>query len=437
MSSPTIDIIIPTWNNPGYFHPCMQSILATGVLEGLARVIVVNNGDQKLAEELGAIKNVLVLDAPRNEMGEKENLGWEGGLKLGLQHSTAPFVVFQNDDTFIPKSSYLIYQRMLSHFVDESVAAVGPSSTVVMGSQCTFNPGNPRNVASVPFLIFFTVMIRRSDLDAVGGVDDRLPGGDDIDLSIRLRQAGKKLLVDPFSFLIHHGFKTGERVHGADWNSAQMTERTNTALIKKHGLKPFWETMFMGQSELMNQYTANDVEGEICKEFMGPITNDEKIVELGCGGNKMVPFSTGIDRVPCGTKIPHVEQVSVADIVTDVQERIPLEDEYADIVIARHILEHCIDPIKTVRYWNRILKTGGKLILAVPDEGLIKGIPTNPEHVHAFTQDSLKSVMSVCGFKEVESKSCGNFISFASCYEKMVHITDRPDPSLLLQALAC
>ena len=48
----------------------------------------------------------------------------------------------------------------------------------------------PSSMTYVPFLIGFFVLLERAALDAVGGVDATLPGGDDLDLSIRLRQAG-------------------------------------------------------------------------------------------------------------------------------------------------------------------------------------------------------------------------------------------------------
>lgn len=100
-------------------------------------------------------------------------------------------------------------------------------------------------MAEVHFLIFFTVMVRRSDLDAAGGVDVSAPGGDDFDLSIRFRNLGKKLLINPSAFIIHHAFKTGERVRGGPdtsggWNSIEMRDRTNKWLIQKHGFKNTW-----------------------------------------------------------------------------------------------------------------------------------------------------------------------------------------------------
>lgn len=243
MMSRLLDLIVPTYNNPQFLNPCIDSIEATGILEQDARLIIVNNGIQPIRQEVEAkgLSNVLVIEPGRN-------LGWEGGLAFALEHSEAPFVCFQNDDTFIPVANRRLYERMLSLFSDDNVAAVGPSTTVAAGLQSAFHPKAPRIPTLVSYLIFFCVMIRRKHLDMAGGVDMTLPGGDDFDLSIRLRKLGLHLVIEPEAFLIHHGFQTGTRVHGdhtkpGGWNSQDMTDRTNKALIQKHGFRTYIETL--------------------------------------------------------------------------------------------------------------------------------------------------------------------------------------------------
>lgn len=225
----SVAIIIPTFDNPQYLYPCVESLLKTCD----AHIYVVNNGMGQYVRELKS-ERVTILQ-------QNENLGWEGGLKVGLENTTEDLILFLNDDTFIPPSSQGWLERLVSHFDDPQVSAVGPSSNCVMGIQSIFVNGTP-NVIPVNFLIGFCMMVRRSAIEECGGVDDTLPGGDDLDLSIRLRKAGYRLVCDKNAFVYHHGFKTGERVNGtADvkggWNSIEMMERTNFALIVKHGLR--------------------------------------------------------------------------------------------------------------------------------------------------------------------------------------------------------
>jgi GT2 family glycosyltransferase len=237
---PLLGIIIPTWNNNQYLLPCVASVLGTNY-EAI-HVYVVNNGDAQNMLALPKDSRITVLQQDRN-------LGWEGGLKAGLACSKEEFVMFLNDDTFIPPVSKGWIGEMFTYFGDSKVAAVGPSSNCVMGGQNVFIPFAPnQEVLRAKFLIGFCVMLRRSALDEAGGVDGSLCGGDDLDLSIRLRQHGHDLLIDRKAFVYHHGFKTGERVKGGPnmvggWNSVDMTEKTNFALIRKHGLPVWLDTM--------------------------------------------------------------------------------------------------------------------------------------------------------------------------------------------------
>src|SRR5258707_3915043 len=186
---PTASIICPTWNNPEYFTPCVESIAKTGALDGLCELIVVNNGLQDM-DFMKNWPNTTILTPGKN-------LGWEGGLELGLKHAKGEFICFQNDDTLIPKATQNFYSQLLWPFQNKNVAAVGPATTVAAGVHSIFNRQSPSTLTEVTFLIFFTVMIRRSHLEEAGGIDSSAPGGDDFDISIRLRKMGKNLLINP------------------------------------------------------------------------------------------------------------------------------------------------------------------------------------------------------------------------------------------------
>jgi len=413
---PTFSILIPTFNNPELLNSCVRSIVSTGAtISGKAKLIIVNNGKQPCKQEFAHLKNVVVLDA-------EDNLGWEGGLKLGMTEAEGDFVCFQNDDTFLPFTSHKFYDHLLTPFQDESVAAVGPMTTTAAGLQSIYHPRAVPVPVEAPYLIFFTVMVRRSSLDEVGGIDDTLPGGDDIDLSMRFRYAGKKVLINPNAFLIHHGFKTGTRVKGdhtvdGGWNSPQMTERTNMALIKKHGFKKFAETLIYGQYKEYSTRTAMDIEGDLIRTM---VKSDDVVLELGCGYRKTIEKSVGMDIVPLGETIPHADmQPSVADVTGDVTKILPFEDKEFDVIIARHILEHCLDTVKTISQWTEKLRIGGRLIVAVPDERVTAGIPLDSTHVHAFTPDSLKHIAEKCGLEELSDQSAENGISFVSVFRRV------------------
>ena len=411
---PPVSILIPTWNNSNDLRECLNSILQHQTAENLFHIYVINNGHKDSCNWVQN-KSVTLIQAG-------DNLGWEGGLKLGLKHSKSPYVLFLNDDTFVPFSSSEWLYKMLQHFRDEKVGAVGPSSNVVMGCQNIW--ANIPYVRVYPkYLIGFCMLLKRSILDEVGSVDDTLPGGDDLDLSIRLRDKGYKLVADRNVFIYHHGFRTGERIYGkpnqsGGWNSYEFKERTDFALIKKHGFRKWYETISGGyESPVPADEKWEDLEGKAIRKWV----KGKVILDLGCGSNKTLPNAIGLDLVKKDDTVATLvgKPTSQADMEADVSKPLPFADDHVDTVIARHVLEHLIDTVTVLEQWITVLKPGGRLIIAVPDERRIHSIPMNMEHVHAFTPDSMCNLLEACGLKILKQIDPKNGVSFITVAEKV------------------
>jgi len=78
-------------------------------------------------------------------------------------------------------------------------------------------------------------------------------------------------------------------------------------------------------------------------------------------------------------------------------------DSEFDFIIMRHVLEHCLEPISTLRKVHEVLSNDGILYIAIPN--LIKpDLPLSESHfrvVHTmyFSKNSINSLLSKCGFK--------------------------------------
>jgi len=411
MNNALVTIIIPTWNNQSYLHQAVVSLLRNQTTKNLMEILVINNGHKNSCDFLKGQSGVRVVYAGGNK-------GWEGGIDLGIKESKSEFVCFFNDDAMVPPASRLWLNILLQHFRDPKVAAVGPSSNVVMGLQNIF-VDNPFHIFESKFLIGFCVLMRRSAFEKIGGMDLELPGGDDFDWSIRLRDAGYKVLVDRDVFIYHHGFKTGERVHGNPnspngWNSYEKTKKTNDALIKKHGLKKWWEAM-KGSWELPKvDYKQNweDSEGDVIRKLI--TDKDKEILDLGCGNNKTLKRAVGVDFVPAGERIPTLDgdPISAADLVADITKELPLKDNSQDLIICRHVLEHILNPIVVINYWVKKLRKGGRIILALPNQDWQSTIPMNIEHVVAYNPESAYTLFSSMGLEDIKIHNSYNNISF-------------------------
>lgn len=403
-----VSIIIPTYNAPDMLVQCINSISITRLSYPI-KIIVVNNGHPNSLDSIGSEEWLEVVQTGGT------NLGWEGGLKEGLKRTNSEFVLFMNDDTFVPKAESHWLRRMVETFYMPEVAAVGPSTNVVMGPQ-NMAYRTPHMSLQVTYLIGFCMLLRRKALDEVGGIDDTLPGGDDLDLSIRLRKSGHTLVARHDVYIHHHGFQTGTRLHGAatsvnGWNSRNRTERTNMALIKKHGFSE-WFKCIAGYNH-PGLVKGKDHEGEIVRKFV----SGESVLDLGCANNKTVENAVGVDIIPRGQKVPFINGKSHGDIVADVEKEIPVADESQDTIVARHILEHCLDTVDVLSKWKIKLKHGGRLVIAVPNEDILRSIPLNGEHVHAFNPVSLNRLAHLVGLKQVQFETT-NEGSFVSVFER-------------------
>jgi SAM-dependent methyltransferase len=99
-------------------------------------------------------------------------------------------------------------------------------------------------------------------------------------------------------------------------------------------------------------------------------------IEIGALHNPM--------PVPPGVRVRYVDRLTVADLrrqypeltdavlvepdtVDDGERLVRFGDRSVDFVIANHFLEHCEDPIATLKTFARVLRAGGCAYLAVPD----------------------------------------------------------------------
>lgn len=241
-AGPMLTVYVPTFNNPDQLHHMLNSFLEqTGNDHGqYFKIVVIDNSEQKglLTNGLSAHPLVTILEPG-------ENLGWEGGLKYGLDHTErTPLVMFANDDIHIVPGNKDWLWRMVATLAEhENVAAVGPMSNFVMGYQ-DFRSGLPPSGAiSTNLLIGFCVLMKRDALDAIGGVKVGLPGGDDFDYSLSFLAKGYKMALQTDSYVHHWGCQTGNRVHPGYWNSAEMISEVREELIRRHGFISYFRTL--------------------------------------------------------------------------------------------------------------------------------------------------------------------------------------------------
>lgn len=223
-----VSIIIPTRDGLELLKSCLNSIesMSTGNYE----IIIIDNDSsdpETLAylAELGSLRHVKVVSWPKRFNFSEIN-------NFGVEHSNGEVLCFLNNDTEVISSTWLDRARALLSIA--KVGAVGarllyPDGSlqhmgVVVGMGAHGVAGTPhggmegaspgylgkaRLLAEFSAVTAACLFVRRTDFIAVGRFDTALAVAyNDIDLCLKLRAHGLKVICDPDVTLIHKESRT-------------------------------------------------------------------------------------------------------------------------------------------------------------------------------------------------------------------------------------
>ena len=223
-----IAIVIPTWDNSKCLQITIDSLFR--VTEGGGfRVIVVDNGSGAKTRDYLATQDVEVVRL-------NENQGFVKGTNAGLERvQDGEDVLLLNDDVCIVSPDWLDTLYIHLHADGANLGAVGPVTNLAIGQQNMLYGAPFEFYHDTKFLVGFCMLIKGAAFQSVGGLDERfgIGGCDDLDYSIRLRDAGYGLRVVRDSFVFHYGSMSINRIGG--WKTIEEAGRS--ALMEKWGPK--------------------------------------------------------------------------------------------------------------------------------------------------------------------------------------------------------
>ena len=141
--------------------------------------------------------------------------------------------------------------------------------------------------------------------------------------------------------------------------------------------------------------------GIVNQEIFSPfITTNDAVLEFGCGGGYLLKNIKGDQKI--GIEINPSARKNAQDIGLKVFEDIAgVPDDFADIVISNHVLEHVDNPIKTLQDLYQKIKFNGKLVFVVPHEKASQDWdPSNiDQHLYTWNPMTLGNLFQRAGYE--------------------------------------
>jgi GT2 family glycosyltransferase len=237
---PLVSIVIPSRDRLEYLRPCIESLTKQTSYSPI-EIVIVDNGsaDPDCVEYLSGLEHSEAVGsiAVRIVRHDRE-FNYAELCNRGAAQARGDYIVFLDNDTHIVQARWL--DALLNHGRRPEVGIVGaklgcPESTKVqdgwqvlgLGSVAGHPFGNRLDIVQAGYMGRATVdqgvaavsgsclLMRKAVLDQVGGMDESFPWAHAaLDLCLRVRQEGYKVIWTPQSVVVHYGGAT--RAAGSD-----------------------------------------------------------------------------------------------------------------------------------------------------------------------------------------------------------------------------
>jgi GT2 family glycosyltransferase len=262
---PPVSVIIVSYNTRALLLECLESLRAVTLpLE----VLVVDN-----ASTDGSVEAVREKRPDVGVIANRENLGFSKANNLGLRAARAPYVLILNSDAAVRPGAVEAMAGILD--TRPEVGIVGPRTVSSDGTiQISFGPdltpwnewrqralvravkaGDPAAVRRAtalagsehePAWVSGSCFLARRDLLlSLGGFDeDFFLYEEDVDLCVRVRAAGSRVLFTPRAEVVHH---LGRSMEQAASRAREEYRRSHRLFYRKHNglLSRLWLRAWM------------------------------------------------------------------------------------------------------------------------------------------------------------------------------------------------
>jgi len=227
-------IIIPAYGNLELTKKCVASIISMTSYPDFEIILIDNDSGEEFQDffknfDSGKIKFIYLKN--------NKNLGFSKANNQGVKIASSEILVFLNNDTEVIEQNWL--KNLTSPLLKNSeIGLTGakllyPDNTI-QHAGIYFYAGRPKHLYKnkqnslidsninryLNAVTAACISIKKELFLSIGGFDENfINGWEDLDLCLRIRKLGKKILYNSNCVLIHHESKTKDRHKFADHNT--------------------------------------------------------------------------------------------------------------------------------------------------------------------------------------------------------------------------
>jgi len=202
-----VSVVIPTYNRKSLLKSCLDSLTLQTYPKSVYEVIVVDDGSTDGTEEFirEYAKN---LDINFSYL-RQENGGPAKARNYGIRNAKGEFVAFTDDDCEADRDWL---EEIVKGFTSEEISGVGgmvlSKNNDILSQYIDYyrvlQP--PMDGDTVRYLVTANACYKKEILLNVGGFSEEIknPGGEDPDLSLKVKELGYRLACNPEAIVLHN-----------------------------------------------------------------------------------------------------------------------------------------------------------------------------------------------------------------------------------------
>jgi O-antigen biosynthesis protein len=233
--APRASVIVPVYNHFHHTRTCLQALAACGDTTAFEVIVVDDGSSDETAERLADLPGLRFVRNP-------QNLGFIGACNAGAAQARGEYLVFLNNDTAVQPGWLDALLGTFATHLDVGLAGsklVYPDGRLQEAGGIVFSdasgwnygrfddPADPRYnfVREVDYCSGAAIAITKELFDRFGGFDSHYAPAyyEDTDLAMKVRSAGRRVLYQPASVVVHfEGVTSGTDTAGSGTKRFQV-----------------------------------------------------------------------------------------------------------------------------------------------------------------------------------------------------------------------